>query len=91
MDTMSSLVGGLFGDRVRNRMKLAAAEAIANVNLSEILQLAGADLNIDEADAALKAVIAERIAEYASNAMKESRRRGIKLGAAAIVIASRKI
>jgi hypothetical protein len=87
MDTMSSLVGGLFENQVRKRMKSAAAEAMEGVNLSEILQLAGAD---DEADAALKSVIAERVAEYATRAMDEARKRKIKLGAAAIIIAARK-
>lgn len=90
MDTMGSLVGGLFGDQVRKRIKSAAAEAIEEVNLSEILQLAGADGNADEAGAALKAVIAERVAEYATGAMDEARKRKIKLGAAAIIIAARK-
>ncbi len=90
MDTMSSLVGGLFGDQVRRKMRSAAAEAMEDVNLSEILQIAGADGSADEAGAALKAVMAEKVVEYASDAMSEARKRKIKLGAAAIIIAARK-
>lgn len=90
MAQINSLVWGLREGAVRRRMREITAEAMDSDRLAELLQLAGADGSTHEANAALKAVIAERIVEYTTGAMKEANRRGIRLGAAAIVIAARK-
>jgi hypothetical protein len=68
------------------RMRVLAAKALEESNLAEIMELAGAVEGGTEASAALKAVLAERVAEYTVRAMKEAKRRKITFGAAAMVI-----
>lgn len=71
------------------RMQVLAAKALEKSNLDEIMELAGAVESGTEASAALKAILAERVAEYTVRAMKEAKRRRIDLGAAAMVIGSK--
>ncbi len=74
--------------KVSKRIKAKAVEVLDRSDWNEILELAGTTERSGEASAALKAVLAERITEYTVKAMKEARRRGTKLGAAAIIIAA---
>jgi hypothetical protein len=70
------------------KVKAKALEVLQGSNWNEILEEAGVINNSEAASAALKAVIAERITQYTVRAMKEARKRGTKLGAAAIIIAA---
>jgi len=74
--------------RAERRIREKALEMLDRNDLNEILELAGTTERTGEASAALKAVLADRITEYTVRAMKEARRRGTKLGAAAIIIAA---
>gem|GEM_PF-1934993 len=74
--------------RVARAIKGKAAEALEKSDLGEILDLAGAGPSKEEASAALKAILAERMADYTIKAMRVARGRGTKMGAAAIVIAA---
>lgn len=73
-------------DARERRMRVLAERALEESNLREIMELAGAIDGGTEASAALKAVLAERVAEYTVRAMKEAKRRKIGFGAAAMVI-----
>ncbi len=65
-----------------------AAEALRGSNLTAIFEAAGmTDIN-GTANSALKAVLAERAAEYAIRAMRVARKKKLALGAAAIIIAA---
>ena len=68
------------------KMRLLAAKALEESNLAEIMELAGATQGGTEASEALKAVLAEKMAEYTMKAMKEAKKRKIGFGAAAMVI-----
>ena len=70
-------------------MKEMALRALKPDELQEIMEMAGAMGSGNEAGAALKAVMAERIVEYTAKAMKEARKRKISVGPAAIIIASK--
>ena len=75
-----------WAETTEGRMRLLAAKALEESNLAEIMELAGAAQGGTEASEALKAVLAEKMAEYTVRAMKEARRRRIGFGAAAMVI-----
>jgi maltooligosyltrehalose synthase len=74
--------------RAARRIRAKALEILDRSDWNEILELAGSMESSGEASAALKAVLAERITEYTVKAMREARKRGTKLGAAAIIIAA---
>ncbi len=76
---------GVVGTR-EFQMKVLAAKALEESNLAEIMELAGAVNGGTEASAALKAILAEKMAEYTVKAMKEAKKRGIGFGPAAVVI-----
>ncbi len=77
--------------RAAKRIRAKAMEVLDRSDWNEVLELAGRTTESSgEASAALKAVLAERITEYTVKAMGEAKRRGTKLGAAAIIIASSK-
>ncbi len=76
--------------RVARQIRAKAMEALEASDMREILELAGTAEKSGEASAALKAVLAERITEYTIKAMGEAKRRGTRLGAAAIIIAASK-
>ncbi len=77
-------------DRTR-RIRDRAVEALRDSDLSGVFEIAGIEsLEADggTAGAALKAVLAERLADYTIRAMNVARKRRIKLGAAAIILAA---
>ncbi|MDE1871231.1 MAG: hypothetical protein KGI06_03260 [Candidatus Micrarchaeota archaeon] len=76
--------------RVARRIKSKAQEVLERSDWHEVLDLAGMAEGNGEATAALKAIMADRITEYTVKAMDEAKRRGTKLGAAAIIIAASK-
>ena len=78
----------LEGKASANRIKDKAIEALHESDLAAVFELAGMDGNIESAGAAMKTVLAEKLAEYTIRAMEEAKRRNMKLGAAAIIIAA---
>jgi hypothetical protein len=81
-----ALTGGI-GERELQRLALKALEGS---DLGRVMQLAGGEPELlDEAGAALKAVLAERIVEYTIRAMGEAKKRKISMGAAAVILGSR--
>lgn len=74
--------------QIAKRIRSKALEALEGSDMSQIFELAGTIERSEEASAALKAVLAERITEYTIRAMGEAKRRGTKVGAAAIIIAA---
>lgn len=77
--------------RIARRIKTKAREVLEKSDWHEVLDLAGMAECNGEATAALKAILAERITEYTVKAMDEAKRRGTRLGAAAMIIAASKV
>ncbi len=78
----------------RRRSSLARARAeelLKESNFSELFEN-GSTLEVDEtASAALKAVLAEKAAEYACEAVRFTKKKGLKkVGAAAVLISTQK-
>ena len=71
------------------RIKNKAIEALRESNLAAVFELAGMDGNVESAGAAMKTVLAEKLAEYTIRAMEEAKKRNMRLGAAAIIIAAK--
>jgi hypothetical protein len=77
------------GEMSREAIKGKVIELLKDNDFTEIFE--SEDLEVDgSAGAALKAVISEKAAEYADRAMRIAKKRGIKFGAAAVVIATRR-
>jgi hypothetical protein len=73
--------------RGRTTIRDKALEALKDSDLTEVFETAGIPDSF-EAGAALKAILADRMADYTIRAMKEAKRRNMKVGAAAIIIAA---
>jgi len=73
---------------ISGKIRKEALDALEGSDMSKVLELVGT-VESNEASAALKAVLAERITEYAVKALQEARKRNTKVGAAAIIIAAR--
>ena len=69
-------------------IKDKAIEALHESDFAAVFELAGMDGNAESAGAAMKTVLAEKLAEYTIRAMEEAKKRNMKLGAAAIIIAT---
>jgi hypothetical protein len=80
---------GVLGRSRERQLRRIAATALEESDFDELMRAAGATGQEREASAALRAVLAERIAEYTQRAMRETKRRRIGLSAAAIIIGSR--
>lgn len=78
------------GEGIAKRVKERAVVALKDSNFSDVLDAIGADCNDGATCAALKAVLAERMTEYAVRAMGEARRRGVRVGVATVIIAASK-
>lgn len=74
-------------ERARKVRKRAVA-ALKDSDLSDVLGLMGSGCDDRATSAALKAVLAERMTEYAMRAMEEAKKRKVKLGAATVIIAA---
>ena len=72
----------------KSRIRQKAIECLQNSDLSVVFETAGMEVADESAGAAMKAVLAERLADCAVKAMKEAKRRNAKVGAATIIIAS---
>ncbi len=75
-------------NRVHERLKNKAADIMQESNLSEMLGLMGAEEDDEAASAAMKDVMAEHMSECAMDAMREAKKRRMRVGAAAIIIAA---
>ncbi len=83
------LLGGAGKDRkASERIKGIAAEILKESDLSAIFEATEVEGNYAAAGAALKSIVAERMADYAIRAMREAKKRRMPLGAAAIIIAA---
>ncbi|MCL5430109.1 MAG: hypothetical protein M1504_01370 [Candidatus Marsarchaeota archaeon] len=81
----------IFGvvDERRLRIRAKATEALKSMDMSEIFEEAGVDGSSEVAGAAMKRVLAEKVADNMVRAMREAKKRKIRLDAAAILIAAR--
>jgi glycerate-2-kinase len=70
-------------------IRVRVAEAMRGSDLSAVFDLDGVDGNAEHAGAALKAVLAQKMTEYAIKAIEEARKRNMQLGAAAVIIAAK--
>lgn len=66
-----------------------ALEALKQSDLSTVFELTGMEGNMETAGAAMRTVLAEKLAECTIRAMEEAKKRNLKLGAAAIIIAAK--
>ncbi|MDG6935723.1 MAG: hypothetical protein JRN26_02380 [Nitrososphaerota archaeon] len=74
--------------RTRERIKKMAEEALRESNMDRIFNAAGASEIDETAGMALKSLLAAKTADYTMLAVKEAKKRGMRLGAAALVIAT---
>ncbi len=72
------------------RIKERAADALRDSKIEKIFGEAGMESFDETAGSALRALLAEKTAEYTMRAIKEARKRGMRLGAAALIIAAEK-
>jgi hypothetical protein len=72
------------------RIRTKVSDIMGESDLSEVLELMGAEVNDEAADAAMKAVMTQQMSEYAIDAMKEAKRHRTRVGAATIIIAASK-
>ena len=75
-------------DEMKALIKERAREALDDSDLDQVFDLAGAGCANKTAGTAMKAVLAEKLTEYTMRAIKEAKKRGTALGAAAIIIAA---
>ncbi len=72
-------------DKIREKM----IDALKDSDFTEVLE--SGDIKVDgAAGAALKAVLSEKAAEYAAKAIRLAKRKRMKFGAAAIIIATKR-
>ena len=74
------------GKRISVRVK----EAIESSSFDSVFDMADMYDMDKTAGAALKSILAEKAAEYTIRAMEEAKKRKIKLGAAAIILAAKR-
>lgn len=90
MDFLSESKGVQIQTNVTAKMvREKALKAMQNVDFQDFFETAGGFAD-GSAGSALKAAIAETAAEYALGAMDVARKRRIRLGAAAVVLATRR-
>lgn len=83
--------GGSSCEAVEIQLRKRAREAFRSSDLGTVFDLVGVEGATDEAaEEALKAVLASKTADYMLKAMKEAKKRGMDVGAAAILIAAGK-
>lgn len=75
-------------NRVHERLKSKAADIMQESNLSEMLELMGAEQNDAAASTAMKDIMAHHMSACAIDAMREAKKRRMRVGAAAIIIAA---
>lgn len=75
-------------EEIKRKVREEAITALKDSDLTEVLELLGIEGNYGATSAALKAVLADQITEYAMGAMREAKKRGVRVGAAAIIIAA---
>lgn len=81
-------IGGLAKEEVAKRVRQEAVTALKDSDFTDVLGALGMENDDGATSAALKAVLAERVTEYAVGAVREARKRGVRLGAATIIIAA---
>lgn len=79
-------IGGTSREEVARKVRQEAVTALKNSDFTDILGSLGVEKDDGATSAALKAVLAERITEYAVGAVREAKRRGVRLGAATIMM-----
>ena len=75
-------------NRVQRRLRTKAADIMQESNLSEMLELMGAEENDAAASAAMKAMMAQHMCDCAIEAMRAAKKRRMRVGAAAIILAA---
>jgi hypothetical protein len=84
----TKILGGRDKEGIKQKVREEAITALKDSDLTEVLELLGIDGNYGATSAALKAVLADQITEYAMGAMREAKKRGVRVGAATIIIAA---
>lgn len=70
------------------KIKRMAVDALRESKFEKVFSAAGAGKFDETAGSALKALLAEKTAEYTIRAMREAKKRRMRLGAAALIIAA---
>jgi hypothetical protein len=74
-------------NKIEERLRTKATDILQESNLSGFLELMGAQ-NDTAATAAMKGIMARHMCDCAVEAMREAKKRRMKVGAAAIIIAA---
>ncbi|MGC8571948.1 MAG: hypothetical protein ACP5LH_01555 [Candidatus Micrarchaeia archaeon] len=75
---------------IKQEVKERALEALQSSDISKVFEIIGADKNTKEMSAAMKAILAEKIADYSIAAIEEAKKRNMDFSAATIIIAANK-
>lgn len=78
---------GLVGKRDA-KVRQLAMKALQDSDFTKVFETVGMEDSYETAGAALKTVLAEKLAEYTLKAMKEAKRRKMRLGAATVLLAA---
>jgi hypothetical protein len=68
-----------------------AAKALEGSDFSEVFETVGMEDSYETAGAALRTVLAEKLADCTLKAIKEAKRRKMRLGAATVILAAQGI
>ncbi len=82
---LKELVDGSKRSRVRDQ----ALAALRTSDMSGVLEAVGITDGHEATGAALKAILAERLVECTLGGLAEARKRGVRMGAATVIIASK--
>ena len=88
MGDQKKIRGAEAKEEVARRVRERAEAALRDSDFSDVLKLMGAERDDGATSAAFKAVLADRMTDYAVRAMKEASRRGMKVGVASVIIAA---
>ena len=72
----------------RARVRSLAMKALEGSDFSKVFETVGMEDSYETAGAALKTVLAEKLAECTLRAMKEAKRRKMRIGAATVILAA---
>ena len=78
------------GDMVAVQLRKRAKEAFRESDLGKVFETLGVGETDEAAEEALKTVLAGKAADYMMKAIQEAKKRGMEMGAAAIIIAAEK-
>jgi hypothetical protein len=82
------MYGTKLGGRRDAKVRSLAIKALEGSDFSEVFETVGMEDSYETAGAALKTVLAEKLADCTLRALREAKRRRMRLGAATVILAA---